>query len=118
MNTARLMREVEEVIQEHEVREKRPAYALVIDASSIHFVDITALELLEEHFEKLAKRGIRVSLIYLRRAVREALERMPSMTEITIIHNIDELRRYVVQDPRHTLVLTGSHPEKLGKRSG
>lgn len=113
-NVAHLLQEVNNIISRKENRENVTIRILVLDVSAVHSIDITALETLSEHIEKLKKRGIHVCFMYLRRVLREALKRLPSLPEVTVIHNISELRQLSVSEKEHMLALSGSHPEKLG----
>jgi hypothetical protein len=77
-------------------------------------VDITAAEILSDFLEKLHGRGIHIAVIYLRQGFRRALETMPGLFDVTILHNIQELKQYCVPQNR-TLVIAGSQPERLGR---
>lgn len=116
-NIATLMRQIKELLARHAEREKTAVKTLVLDVSGVHFVDITALETLAENIEKLRERGIETCFIYLRRALRDALMNMPQFAGITVLHNISELKQFALPGSSHTLVLAGSHPEKLGRKS-
>ncbi len=113
-NVTNLMQQMNELIEENSRREGKPVRILVFDVSAVHFIDITALDMLIENIERLKKRGVHVCFLYLRRALREALGRLPNLSEVTILHNINELRQLSVSDRGHMLFLAGSHPEKLG----
>jgi hypothetical protein len=77
-------------------------------------VDITASEILSDFLEKLHARSMHIAIIYMRNGMRHALETMPGIFDITVLHNISELKQYCV--PQHRmLVLSGSQPEKLGR---
>ena len=115
-NIATLMRQIRETITRNTEREDAPVRTLVLDVSGVHFVDITALETLADNIEKLRERGIETCFIYLRRALREALTHMPQFSGITVLHNISELKQFALPGSR-TLVLAGSQPEKLGRKT-
>ncbi len=113
-NAAHLVRQIEEVMERHATREKVPVHTLVIDSSGINMVDITASEILSDFFEKLHARGMHIAVIYLRRGFRQALETMSGLFDVTILHNISELKQFCVPQPR-TLVLAGGQPEHIGR---
>lgn len=112
-NAQHLMDQMTEIMERHELREGSPVRTLVIDSSGINFVDITAMEILSAYLEKLHKGGIHIAVIYLRRALREALINMPGDFDVTVLHNISELKQFCLPENAHTLVLNGSLPEKL-----
>ncbi len=112
-NAQHLMNQLTEMMERNELREGSPVRTLVIDSSGINFVDITAMEILSAYLEKLHERGIHIAVIYLRRALREALINMPGDFEVTVLHNIDELKHFCIPENAHTLVLNGTLPEKL-----
>ncbi len=82
----------------------------------MHFADITALESLAENIRRLRERDIETCFIYLRRTLRNALSNMTEFSDITILHNLNELRQFTAPGGSHMLDLAGSQPEKLGKK--
>ena len=113
-NAQYLLNQVRHIMHEHAAREKTPVHTLVIDASAVNFVDITASEILSDFLEKLHARGTHLAIIYLRNGMRHALETMPGIFDITVLHNINELKQYCVPQNR-TLVISGTQPERLGR---
>ncbi len=113
-NAAHLVRQIQDAMDKHAAREGQRVHTLVIDSSGINMVDITASEILSVFFEKLHAQGIHVAVIYLRTGFRQALETMPGIFDITVLHNIQELKQYCVPQNR-TLVIAGSQPERLGR---
>jgi anti-anti-sigma regulatory factor len=101
-------------MENHVAREKTPVHTLVIDASAVNFVDITASEILSDFLEKMHGKGIHLAVIYLRDGMRQALETISGHFEITVLHNISELKQYCLPQG-HTLVLSGTQPEKIGR---
>jgi anti-anti-sigma regulatory factor len=99
-------------MEKHAEREKTPVQTLVLDSSGINFVDITAMEVLGTFLEKQHAKGVQIAVIYLRRGFREALEHMPGEFEVTILHNLSELRQFCIPQNK-TLVLSGSRPDKI-----
>ncbi len=115
-NAQHLVNQIVSAMDVHAAREKTPVHTLVIDSSSINMVDITAAEILSDFLEKLHTKGIHIAVIYLRTGFREALTNMPGLFDITVLHNISELKQYCVPQNR-TLVLSGTQPERLGRAS-
>ena len=91
-NSLHICELLDEVIRAHTQREKDTLKKLVIDASGINFIDITAIEVMGEYISRLEERGIRTYTIYLRRGVKETIERAPHFPKFTILHNIAEMR--------------------------
>lgn len=113
-NAQHLVNQIQDVMEIHAAREKTPVHTLVIDGSGINFVDITASEILSDFLEKLQAQKIHIAVIYLRLGLRQALQTMTGSFEVTILHNISELKQYCIPQNR-TLVLASSQPEKIGR---
>jgi MFS superfamily sulfate permease-like transporter len=115
-NAQYLVNQIQHTIEDHAQREKTKVHTLVLDASAVNFVDITASEILSNFLEKLHLQGVHLAVIYLRKGMRQALESMPGLFDVTVLHNISELKQYCVPQNR-TLVIAGTHPERLGRAS-
>ena len=115
-NAIHLMNQIDQLMRDHSVREGGPVRFLVLDFSGVHFIDVTAMETFAEYIEKLDKKHIDIALIYLRRQVRDALSRMPRVKDVTILHNLNELKQFCLPENAHLLVLSGSQPERLRRR--
>lgn len=113
-NAQHLVRQVEIVMERHAAREKTPVHTLVLDSSGINFVDITAMEVFGAFLEKQHANKVHIAVIYLRRGFREALEHMPGIFDVTILHNLGELRQFCIPHGT-TLVLSGSKPERIAR---
>jgi len=113
-NTQNLVDQIQQIMKVHAEREKTPVHTLVFDASSVDFMDTTAAEIFSDFLERLHTRNVHLAIIYLRKGMRHALETMPGLFDVTVLHNISELKQYCV--PHHgTLILTGTQPERLGR---
>lgn len=115
-NAQHLVHQIEDVMERHAAREKTPVHTLVIDSSGINFVDITAMEIFGAFLEKWHARSMHLAVIYLRTGFREALEHMPGIFDVTVLHNLSELKQFCIPQNR-TLVLTGTKPERIGRAS-
>jgi sulfate permease, SulP family len=111
-NATHLMNQLDELLKNHRAGENAPVRFFVLDFSGVHFIDSTALETFAEYLDTLEVRKIEVALIYLRRDVRNSLTRMQRIKNLTILHNIEELKQFGLRDER-VLVLSSTHPEKL-----
>lgn len=94
-NTEHLLAEVNRRIVAHQEREKIPVTTLIFDMAGVHFVDITALEILENYLQTLSERKIRAYFMYLRGPVREVFAQVPALSTIRNLHNITELQKIV-----------------------
>lgn len=115
-NAQYLVNQIQQTMDRHAAREKTPVHTLVLDASAVNFVDITAAEILSDFLEKLHARNMHLAVIYLRTGMRQALGAMPGLFDITVLHNISELKQYCIPHGR-TLVISGTQPERLGRAS-
>jgi SulP family sulfate permease len=91
-NAAHIVGDIDERVAHHVMREKAPVKKLVLDVSGVNFIDVTGIEILEEYFTSLRERGIDIYMIYLRRAVRESLEKAPDLPKFKVLHNIAEMK--------------------------
>lgn len=103
-NAAHITAGIDEEIAHHVMREKAPLQTLVLDVSPINFIDITGIEVLQEYFENLQARGISVHMIYLRRALKASLERVPHFPPFKVHRNIADLRSSVLLTPSQNKV--------------
>ncbi|MBI4068243.1 SulP family inorganic anion transporter [Candidatus Kaiserbacteria bacterium] len=67
-------------------------HALVLDCSSVTYIDLSGAETLREYLEGLTTEGITAYGIYMHLAVTEQLERVGALPYLTILHNIREMR--------------------------
>lgn len=112
-NSEHLLTQTERLIAAREAELDAPVHHLVFDMSGVHFIDISALEMLSAFIEDMQERKIQVCMIYLRHSVRMRLEKMRRPARITIFHNITELKNVCAHPSQHTLTLHGSRPEYL-----
>lgn len=112
-NTEHLLSQCEHIIRARENGHKETIKHLILDMSGVHFIDISALEMLNDFIEDMHERKIQVGMIYLRHAVRLRLEKMNRPARITIFHNIIEIKNVCAHPSQHTLTLHGSKPEYL-----
>ena len=91
-NAAHIVEQIDSIIARHVLRESAPVKKLVLNVSGMNFIDVTGIEVLEEYFEDLARRGINIYLIYTRRSVREAFERTPGFPPYKVLQNIAEMK--------------------------
>ena len=94
-NTEHLLSQIDKRIVAHQEREKQSVHTVVFDMASVHFVDITALEILENYLRTLSERHIRTYFMYLRGPVREVFAQVPPLSTVRNMHNISELRKIV-----------------------
>ena len=92
-NTEHLLSEVDKRITSHEVREGVRVHTVVFDMASVHFVDITALEILESYLLTLSEKKIRAYFMYVRGPVRTVFAQVPGLKDVRNMHNISELRK-------------------------
>ncbi len=78
-------------------------HAIVLDCSSVAYLDLSGAETLREYFEALTEEGIDVCGIYVQRSVVERLERIDALQFFTVLHNIKEMRE-VLAFPESTTV--------------
>ena len=91
-NAAHIVAGIDEVIAHHVIREQAPLKTLILDVSPVNFIDVTGMEVLEEYFESLHERGIKVGMIYLRQSLRDSLERFGNFPKFSVYRNIGDLR--------------------------
>jgi SulP family sulfate permease len=91
-NVAHIISEMDEVITRNTLREGVPVRAVVFDVSAVNFIDITGIEMLQDYFKNLQERGIRIGTIYMRRSIREPLERVPDFPKFQVFRNIADMR--------------------------
>ncbi len=94
-NASHMMREIDEIIARNVLREGVPVKTLVLDVSGVNFIDVTAIEVLEEYFETLRERDITPYAIYMRPSVYATLKRVPNFPPFKIFSNIAEMRSAV-----------------------
>lgn len=111
-NTEHLLTQASNLIKEREETGEKLHY-LVFDMSGVHFIDISALEMLNEFMARAEENEIRIGMVYLRYQVRIRIEKMKRPTRLIIFHNITEIRNVCVRSSQHPLTLRGSMPEYL-----
>lgn len=74
--------------------------SLVIDCSGINFIDSTGIEVLAEFVRDMHARHVSVFALYMRGSVKARLQKISGFPEITILHNIAEMRSLC--DPEST----------------
>jgi MFS superfamily sulfate permease-like transporter len=112
-NALHVMREIEQLVQIRIDSEDKPNY-VVVDFSGVNFIDITGIEVFCEHVRHLREKNVKFAAIYMRTSVLNALREAPDLPEITILHNITEMKQCCLGRDK-TLVLGGSLPEYIGK---
>jgi sulfate permease, SulP family len=91
-NSAHVLSEVESIVRAHEERLHHKARDLVLDMSGVNFMDISGMEILDEYIYAFEKRGIRVSMIYVRPQVYKILKNTDYFEHRAIFFNITEMR--------------------------
>lgn len=98
---------------EHVVSQMRAIYAareargdvpslFVMDFAGVHYIDLTAAELLGEFLHELRKKNICIAVIYVHKRERQAMQQaLHELGEIHFLHNIAELKEYVEHCPLH-----------------
>ena len=86
-----IVRTIDKLIT-HEESSGNGIRALVLDCSSVTYIDLSGAETLREYMEGLAAEGIDTYGIYMHSAVTEQLERVGALPYLTIFHNIREMR--------------------------
>lgn len=112
-NALHATREIEQLVQIRIDSDDKPHH-VVIDFSGVNFIDITGIEVLSEHVKHLRDKGIKFCAIYMRTSVLNALREAPDLPQMTVLHNITEMKQYCLGREK-TLVLGGSMPEIIGK---
>ncbi len=113
-NTEHLLSQTERLIEQRTLTKSETVRTVVLDMSGVHFIDISALELLSDFLAHMREKNISVGMMYLRYSVRTRLEKMRRPAEIIIFHNIVELKNTCAPASEHLLTLSGSKPELLG----
>lgn len=90
-NIEYIIRKVDDLIMAEETKSV-PVKTLVLECSSINYIDLGGAELLHEYLLSLKKDGVAVFAIYMSRSVRERLEKIGALNDITLVHNIAEMR--------------------------
>ncbi len=94
-----IIRKIDEFISRTET-EGTSVKALVLDCSSITYMDLAGAELLHEYARTLKGENIGVYAIYMHRSVLGLLSRMDALDDITPVHNIAEMRQILdLQEP-------------------
>lgn len=98
-NSERLIEKMKSAILEREAIGGETLDFLVLECAGIDIIDGTAIEALEVFLNDLDARGTELCLIYMRRHVREVLERASDLERVRVVHNISELRQ-ITQNKR------------------
>ena len=80
----------------------------------MNFIDITRIEVFSEHVKHLNDKCVKFCAIYMRTSVLNALRAAPDLPQITILHNITEMKQHCLLREK-TLIIGGSAPEFIGK---
>lgn len=112
-NALHITRQIEGMVEERINMDDKP-HSVVVDFSGVNFVDITGIEVLSEHIKHLKDQGIMFYALYMRTSVLQSLKQVSDLPQITVLHNIAEMKQYCLARER-TLVLGGTQPEKIGK---
>lgn len=112
-NASPLIEQLDRLVREK--HDESPIRALVVDFSGVNFMDITGIEVLDEYVKRLRERGISFATIYMRNSVVAALRNVPELHQMTILHNIAEMKEYCMPH-KHALIIGGSTPEIIGNR--
>ena len=91
-NASHIIERIQTIMLEHELRENMPLTRLIIDASGINFMDITAAETLSEFLEEMHAKRIPVGIIYLRFPVKRIIDAMPHFPRFSQYQNIADMR--------------------------
>ncbi len=110
-NTEHLLAQTTRLIAAREEEIKEPLRNLIFDMSGVHFIDISALDMLTEFSSHMHERNIRIGMIYVRQPVRIRLEKMKRPARITIFHNLLEIKNACTNTPQ--LALNGTRPDVL-----
>ncbi len=94
-NTAHVLAQVDALARSHELRTRHAVKDLVLDMSGVNFVDISGMEILDEHIYQFERRGIRVSMIYVRAQVYKILKNTDYYEHRAIFFNIEEMRQHL-----------------------
>ena len=86
---------------------------IVIDFSGINFVDSTGAEVLAELMQDFERSGLSVATLYLRGVVRQSLVAIPHFPDITILHNIAEMREFSAHTEDGTVHRAATKPDTL-----
>lgn len=86
-----VIRKIDEALGHTETIET-PVKYLVIDCSSITYMDLSGAEQLLEYAWSLKEDGISIYAIYVHHNVHGLLDRMNALGDITVVHNIAEMR--------------------------
>ncbi len=94
--------------------EKNPIRFLILDFSGVNFIDMTAAELLAELVHDLESTRIHIATIYLNAVVQKALETAPDFPNLTILHNIAEMKSWCQSGTKDLMLnVAPTRPEKL-----
>ncbi len=91
-NTDHVLRQVDALIRTHELRMNHRVKDVVLDMSGVNFIDISGMEVLDEYILQLERRGVRVSMIYVRAQVYHIIKNTEYFAHRTIFFNTTEMR--------------------------
>lgn len=91
-NTAHVLNQVYGLITLHEAHLNHTVRDVVFDMSGVNFIDISGMEILEEFIERIERKGLHVSMIYVRPPVYEILKNTSYFEHRSIFHTIAEMR--------------------------
>ena len=94
-NADRVLRQVDALINAHELRMNHRVRDVVMDMSGVNFIDISGMEVLDEYIHRLERRGVRVSMIYVRTRVYEILKNTEYFDHRSIFFDTNEMRRHL-----------------------
>ncbi len=94
-NADHVLRQVDALINTHELRMNHRVRDVVLDMSGVNFIDISGIEVLDEYIHRLERRGVRVSMIYVRTRVYEILKSTEYFGHRTIFYDTTEMRQHL-----------------------
>jgi anti-anti-sigma factor len=94
-NADHVLRQVDALIQSHELRMNHRVRDVVLDMSGVNFIDISGMEVLDEYIHRVERRNVRVSMIYVRTKVYEILKNTEYFDHRTIFYDTGEMRRHL-----------------------
>jgi SulP family sulfate permease len=87
--------------------------SLVLECSSINYMDLSSAELLHEYAVALKETGTSVYAVYVHSGVQDRLERIGALDDIVLVHNINELMRVAdIAEPTHPGSAVEGSPEE------
>ncbi len=93
-NAAKIVEQIEELV-EHKGEELEH---IVLDFSGVNYFDVSGYEILNEYFEELLKKNIKIYLLYRKKQVRDIMRKSGMQDNLIVLRDIKGFKReFIVQ---------------------